>query len=422
VLADDGSNKIHKARWLTPDPLDGNLTQDSVHTYTWNGNGDLVGVDSTSATYDAFDRVVEISNGSPEQVVYGPGGGKLALMNGQTLQQALVPLAGGAEAVYTPGGLAWYRHPDWLGSSRLASTPSRTVYYDGAYAPYGESYAESGTADPSFTGQNQDTAPSGAYPLYDFMAREYHPTWGRWLSPDPTGGDVTNPQSLNRYAYVDNNPASLTDPLGLDPCSDPEYYYSHAECGGPPPGDCEEYDLGSCSGNPFPPLGGYGGGGGGGGGTVSSAPPAGQPPLVGGNFVGGATAGAAGQDVIDLTRWGPLWNVLVRACGSCAQVLEGVAGSAGYGVGILGGLIMNPTVVNRAEADWHPGKVVPVAPAQTQAGLKFEVCTYIEGSETIDPVDPSQKVCYYQCPTLGVKSKVQAAWERCRPKINFGSR
>jgi uncharacterized protein RhaS with RHS repeats len=40
---------------------------------------------------------------------------------------------------------------------------------------------------------------------------------GRWLTPDPVGGDVTNPQSLNRYAYALNNPTTLTDPLGLDP-------------------------------------------------------------------------------------------------------------------------------------------------------------------------------------------------------------
>jgi hypothetical protein len=96
----------------------------------------------------------------------------------QTLQQAFVPLVGGAEAVYTPSGLAWYRHPDWLGSSRLASTPSRSVYYDGAYAPYGESYAESGTPDHSSTGQNQDVAPTGQYPLYDFF--------GGWR-PDESG-------------------------------------------------------------------------------------------------------------------------------------------------------------------------------------------------------------------------------------------
>ncbi len=38
---------------------------------------------------------------------------------------------------------------------------------------------------------------------------------GRWLSPDPLGGDVTNPQSLNRYAYALNNPTTFVDPLGL---------------------------------------------------------------------------------------------------------------------------------------------------------------------------------------------------------------
>ena len=101
----------------------------------------------------------------------------------------------------------------------MASTTSRTVSYDGAYAPYGENYAETGTQDRSFTGQNQDTIASGSYPLYDFLMREYHPTWGRWLRPDPLSGSILNPQSLNRYAYVLNNPCSLTDVLGLQSCN-----------------------------------------------------------------------------------------------------------------------------------------------------------------------------------------------------------
>jgi RHS repeat-associated protein len=91
-------------------------------------------------------------------------------------------------------------------------------HYDGAYAPYGENYAESGTTDRNFTGQNQDMVSSGSYPLSDFMFREYHSTWGRWVSPDPAGlvaASPSNPQSWNRYAYVGNSPTSFIDPTGL---------------------------------------------------------------------------------------------------------------------------------------------------------------------------------------------------------------
>jgi flagellum-specific peptidoglycan hydrolase FlgJ len=45
---------------------------------------------------------------------------------------------------------------------------------------------------------------------------------GRWLSPDPRHGNISNPQSLNRYAYVNSNPCTLADPLGLDGEGPPE--------------------------------------------------------------------------------------------------------------------------------------------------------------------------------------------------------
>ena len=136
-------------------------------------------------------------------------------MSGQTLQKAFIPLPTGATAVYTSVGLAYYRHSDHLGSSRLATTPSRTLYSSTAYAPFGEPYAEAGSTDRSFTGKDEDTT-SG---MYDFLERRYNPTAGRWLSPDPAGlgaVDPTNPQTWNRYAYVGNNPLALVDFLGED--------------------------------------------------------------------------------------------------------------------------------------------------------------------------------------------------------------
>src|SRR5208337_4962840 len=112
----------------------------------------------------------EVEDSGGTQLVYSPLGGRLGFMSGQTYQMGRVPLVAGAGAQYLPSGLSLYRHPDWLGSVRLSSTPSRGVSYDGAYAPYGESYAETGTADEEFTGQRHDTVGD----LYDFPFRDYH--------------------------------------------------------------------------------------------------------------------------------------------------------------------------------------------------------------------------------------------------------
>jgi len=202
----------------------GNLKNDVTHTYTWDADGNMLSTDGSTVTmmYDALDRMIEQTRGSSHaEIVYGPYGLKLALMNGQTLVNAFVKLPGGSRAVYNSSGLAYYRHGDHLGSSRLATTTTRTKYYDVAYAPYGEDYNGSGTTpDLAFTDENQDTVGGGwATNLYDFMLREYRTAHGRWTSPDPAGlgaVDPTNPQTWNRYAYVINNPMALVDMLGLD--------------------------------------------------------------------------------------------------------------------------------------------------------------------------------------------------------------
>ncbi len=211
------TNRITAVGGFTPTyDANGNTLTDPAHTYSWDSAGKPVAIDTVNMTYDALGRMVEQNrSGAYTQFVYGPHGGKLAIMTGQTLQKAFIPLSGGAQAVYNASGLLYYGHSDHLGNVRVGSTTSRTVSFDVAYAPFGETYASSGSTDPAFTGQRQDTV-SG---LYDFPAREYS-NEGRWPAPDPSGPaafDLTDPQSVNRYAYMGNRSMNGTDPTGLCP-------------------------------------------------------------------------------------------------------------------------------------------------------------------------------------------------------------
>jgi RHS repeat-associated protein len=231
----------------------GSSTYDTIHNYAWDADGNSITVDTVGVTYDALDRPVEQNrSGAYTEIVYAPTGDKLALMSGQALQKAFVALPGGATAVYVSSGLDHYRHSDWLGSARLTSSPSRTVLSTAAYAPFGENYAQSGTADLSFTGQDQDTV-SG---VYDFDTREYNAAQGRWPSPDKAGlvaVDLTNPQSFNRYAYALNNPLSIVDPSGM--CGDDFEDDYDASCGpdGIGGGGAFGFGAGPGPGNPAAP-------------------------------------------------------------------------------------------------------------------------------------------------------------------------
>jgi len=186
---------------------------------TWNALNQPISVSSTTATYDALGRMVEKgSGGTYTQFVFRPSGAMLAVYSGG-LVKGTIPLPGGGTAIYNGSGLSYIHHTDWLGSSRLATTWAHAVYSKEAYAPFGETYNEIGTPDRSFTGQDQNVATgSGGTGVYDYLFRKYDPSAGRWLSPDPYGWNAVNqghPQSLNRYAYVENNPLNFVDSLGL---------------------------------------------------------------------------------------------------------------------------------------------------------------------------------------------------------------
>jgi RHS repeat-associated protein len=72
----------------------------------------------------------------------------------------------------------------------------------------------------SFSGKERDAESGNDY----FGARYYASAMGRWMSPDWSAkaepvpyADLEDPQSLNLYAYVRNNPLDKTDPDGHCP-------------------------------------------------------------------------------------------------------------------------------------------------------------------------------------------------------------
>ena len=83
------------------------------------------------------------------------------------------------------------------------------------YKPYGEDRdtGSSLNTDRKFTGQTEDETAG----LYWYASRAYDPAIGRFCSPDSMVPAPGNPQSLNRFSYVYNNPLRFVDPTGLTP-------------------------------------------------------------------------------------------------------------------------------------------------------------------------------------------------------------
>ena len=50
--------------------------------------------------------------------------------------------------------------------------------------------------------------------MLDYKARSYSPYLNRFIQPDTIVPELTNPQALNRYSYVNNSPILFNDPSG----------------------------------------------------------------------------------------------------------------------------------------------------------------------------------------------------------------
>jgi RHS repeat-associated protein len=190
----------------------GDLTGDGVYTYSWNAERRLTSAANVTYTYDGILRRVEKSSGT--LYWYSPAGAPLAETDssGNTLNE-YVFFGGARVARRDSSGNVYYYFQDYLGTTETLSNSSGALCYDADFLPFGyeKPYVASCGQNYKFTGLERD----GETGLDHTLNRKYDSSLGRWLTPDRKGGNALNPQSLNRYAYVMNNPTNFTDPLGL---------------------------------------------------------------------------------------------------------------------------------------------------------------------------------------------------------------
>lgn len=112
-----------------------------------------------------------------------------------------------------PDNTTWYYHDDHLGSTSLITDENGNIVEETFYYPFGgETEGGEKEAYLLYTNQFKD-----AIGCYDYGARVYCPKWYHFTSGDPVVSNVFDPQGLNRYAYVKNNPYKYVDPDGKNP-------------------------------------------------------------------------------------------------------------------------------------------------------------------------------------------------------------
>jgi RHS repeat-associated protein len=112
------------------------------------------------------------------------------------------------------GDERYYYHNDHLGSVNVITDGNGVQIQVNEYDPWGKISRSEGAADPThaFTGQEIDSESGIQY----YGGRYYNQLIGRFISADPFVQEPDNPQNLNRYSYVINNPQNYTDPSGYD--------------------------------------------------------------------------------------------------------------------------------------------------------------------------------------------------------------
>jgi RHS repeat-associated protein len=198
-------------------------------SYTYNGQGQRVV--RHRATSTACVPGASLCNGSaqpPEAVVfvYGQQGellGEYRAADGAMLREYVwlgqIPVAVIAPQAILPGATTdiFHIHADHLNTPRLVlDTAGRRRWTWLSGEPFGATAANDNpegfgafTFNLRFPGQYFDQDSGLVYNHY----RDFDPSLGRYTQSDPIG----LAGGINTYAYVENQPTMMTDPLGLEP-------------------------------------------------------------------------------------------------------------------------------------------------------------------------------------------------------------
>jgi RHS repeat-associated protein len=204
----------------------GNLKSYGSYTLTYDGEGRISSASgvapSTKYEYDGEGRRVR-AHSCPSLSTCSPGSGASTTVY---VYDAFGKLA----AEYSPNagqsGTSYFTL-DHLGSTRLETNGSGQPISCSDYLPFGEEISAGYGSRPScfaptdtkqrFTGKERDTETGLDY----FLARYYSGAQGRFTSsdwsekPQPVPyADLSDPQTLNLFVYVRNNPLSQADSDG----------------------------------------------------------------------------------------------------------------------------------------------------------------------------------------------------------------
>jgi RHS repeat-associated protein len=214
----------------------GNLTNDLGQTFTYDATGQ-----QASASYSGYTlqqkydgdrlRVKKVENSTATYYLRSTvlGGQIVAEISASgAMTRGFVYLGGQLLAVQQNSQVSWV-HQDPVAKSKRVTNGSGTVISTVELDPWGGDTNRSSNEalqPRRFTTYDRDGNASD-----EAMHRRYNRWHMRFDQPDPYGGsyDMTNPQSLNRYSYVLNDPVNFVDPSGLQTCG---VEFSYSECGG----------------------------------------------------------------------------------------------------------------------------------------------------------------------------------------------